>query len=135
MMIRVTVGTVVVTWSQEYGFTVAGGEALTEEIEPRIVEVPVLSLPAYTDRSIGSGIAVNAPVQLVPAPDSGALDDGDPDRTRDLSGEPIPTYVPPTAGGRCGVCNHPMHEPEMCSRSLNLDGKRVTCDCITPFPA
>lgn len=64
MMIRITVtlpvdpghnsADVVVTWSPEYGFTVAGRTDLvtTEEIEPRsnLVMAPVLDVPMRQDK-------------------------------------------------------------------------------------
>jgi len=129
-MIRVTVGTVVVTWSPEYGFTVAGGEATVEEVEPRdaVVNVPVFTqadLEALAEKVNAAAVGPARHLAAVPT-------------SLITSSEPLESSAPPPPKGnvRCGVCNHPIHPPDACEGRLDLgDGKRMDCDCATPFPA
>lgn len=140
-MIRVTVGTTVVTWSPEYGFTVAGGEATCEEVASReTANVPVLTQAelerivaehqAFPQRHLA---AVQQPVESTPweVPDSGSDEEDVFPQV-----EPPPERTRPARSkkrGKCGACGHPMHEPDECTMTLNLSGTRVNCDCATAF--
>lgn len=125
-MIRVTVGETVVTWSPEYGFTVAGGTADVEEIEPRAPMVPVPVLSQVELERIVAEHQAFPERHLSSVPDSGSADDEGPDIEQ----------APRPVRRRCGACGHPMHEPDLCTSTVVLSGTgnpRVACDCMTPF--
>lgn len=115
-MIRVTVGTVVVTWSPEYGFTTAGvdpehaDQVHVEEIEPR---TPTVDVPFLTREEMERIVAEHtAPPRHLEAVKPG------------LDSSPVV----------CLVCNHPMHDPGDCPGVVNLGDARVPCDCATAIP-
>lgn len=135
-MIRVTVKgetpgqAVVVTWSPEYGFTVAGNwehQVDVEEIEPRdgAVNVPVLTQADLQQMAA----AMAPPRHLTRVPDSGS--DPEADEPNYLEG--VPTKEEVLRRKKCGACNHPMHEDNGCGLPVRIGQVTLECDCSTAF--
>lgn len=92
------------TWSPEYGWMMAGDKTIldhieVQEIEPRVVDVPVLSVPMRVDVPTAAGT--------------------------DPYDDPEPTGVPPAEQKRCFACDHLWHTG-VCQVSI---APNVPCDC------